>query len=205
MTRWADVAGDASGDEYQQLLTELEATGQPIHGEADFVSWLAPAGARVLDGGCGTGRVGAELHRRGFDVVGVDCDDSMLEVARRTAPQVSWLAHDLAELEPERPDLGGVFDIVLLAGNVIPLLAAGTEEQALLRLVGALAPGGRVVAGFGLDVEHLPLDHVPVSLDDYDTWCVDAGLVLAHRFLTWDKDPFVVGQGYAVSVHRHSR
>lgn len=202
MTRWAQVAGDSSGEDYRRRLEALEATGRPMHGEADFVSWAATAGARVLDAGCGTGRVGVELHRRGFVVVGVDCDESMLEIAHSSAPDVTWLRRDLAELEPEDPDLGGAFDVVLLAGNVIPLLADGTEKSVLTRLSATLAHDGRVVTGFGLDVAHLPLDDVPVSLAAYDRWCSELGLTLCERFLTWDRDPFAVGHGYAVSVHR---
>ena len=34
-----------------------------------------------------------------------------------------------------------------------------------------LAPGGRLVTGFGLDAEHLPLDEAPFGLDAYDGWC----------------------------------
>ncbi len=202
MTRWAQVAGDSSGEDYRRRLDALRATGKPMHGEADFVSWLAAPGARVLDAGCGTGRVGVELHGRGFDVVGVDCDESMLEIARGAAPEVTWLQCDLAELETDDLGPGDPFDVILLAGNVIPLLAEGTEMRVLTRLSATLAHDGHLVAGFGLDLAHLPLDDVPVSLADYDRWCHEAGITLVERFLTWDKDPFVVGQGYAVSVHR---
>src|SRR2546430_3503284 len=52
-----------------------------VHGEANFVVRFAPAS--VLDGGCGTGRVGRELARRGIEVVGVDIDPQMLATARR--------------------------------------------------------------------------------------------------------------------------
>ncbi len=68
-------------------------------------------------------------------------------------------------------------------------------------MAGVLRRGGALVCGFGLDVAHLPLDHVPVSLPDYDAWCADAGLVLAQRLATWEGAPFDDG-GYHVSVHR---
>jgi hypothetical protein len=57
------------------------------------------------------------------------------------------------------------------------------------------------VSGFGLDVAHLPLDHAPVTLVQYDEWCADAGLDLLERFATWDREAYD-GGGYAVSVHR---
>ena len=91
--------------------------------------------------------------------------------------------------------------MVVCAGNVLPLLAAGTEAAASAAMAGVLRRGGALVCGFGLDVAHLPLDHVPVTLSDYDAWCADAGLVLAERFATWEGAPFDDG-GYHVSVHR---
>ncbi|CAA9371525.1 MAG: hypothetical protein AVDCRST_MAG21-841 [uncultured Nocardioidaceae bacterium] len=201
MTRWEDVAGSTSGEDYAARMRAFAASGAAVHGEADFVAGLVPPPARVLDAGCGTGRVGIELHRRCFDVVGVDVDESMLGVARRQEPGLPWMRRDLALLDPAEPELGGLFDVVLLAGNVIPLLAQGTEADAVRQLAQCLTEGGRLVAGFGLDVAHLPLDHVPVTLDDYDRWCADAGLALSDRFATWEREPYDGHPGYAVSVH----
>jgi len=184
-------------------MAAFAASGQDVHGEADFVTSLLAAGGRVLDAGCGTGRVAVELGVRGFDVVAVDVDASMLAVARRTAPTLTWLERDLATLDHAEPALAGGFDVVLVAGNVVPLLSEGTEADVVRRLASCLRPHGLLVAGFGTDLGHLPLDDVPVALEDYDAWCAQAGLVLRERFLTWDREPFRAEQGYAVSVHEH--
>jgi SAM-dependent methyltransferase len=202
MTRWRSVAGDDSGEDYQRRFDALAATGASVHGEADFVARTAARGARVLDAGCGTGRVAIELSRRAFDVVGVDVDPSMLAVARRAAPHLTWLERDLATLNPA--ELGAAFDVVLLAGNVVPLLESGTESAALKRLAACLRTDGLLVAGFGLDVAHLPLEEVPVTIDDYDASCARHGLSPVARFSTWDGTPFDARAGYAVSVHQRS-
>ena len=60
------------------------------------------------------------------------------------------------------------------------------------------------MAGFGLDVAHLPLDEVPVTIDDYDASCARHGLFPVARYSTWDSAPFDAGAGYAVSVHQRS-
>jgi hypothetical protein len=44
----------------------------------------------------------------------------------------------------------------------------------------------------------------PFTLDEYDAWCVDAGLRLDARFSTWSGDPFDASGGYAVTLHRHA-
>lgn len=201
-TRWQDLAGDDEGEAYAARLAARAAAGESMHGEADRVEIaLGGVRARILDAGCGTGRVGIELARRGHDVVGVDLDPSMLAVARREAPDLTWVRGDLGALGEVA--LGAPFDLVVCAGNVIPLLAAGTEPAAITALAATLRPGGLLVCGFGLDPAHLPLDDAPVALADYDTWCTAADLVLDERFATWEGAPFS-DDGYHVSVHRRA-
>lgn len=200
-TRWQDLAGDGEGEAYAARLAARAATGAAMHAEADRVeAVLGGRPGRVLDAGCGTGRVAVELARRGTEVVGVDLDASMLAVARREAPAITWVEADLAHLDDV--DLGDPFDLVVCAGNVVPLLADGTEAAAVAAMATVLRPGGALLCGFGLDVAHLPLDHVPVTLVQYDGWCAAAGLELDERYATWEGAAFVDGGGYHVSVHR---
>ena len=199
-TRWQDLAGADEGEAYAARLAARAASGVDMHGEADRVdAVLEGEPGRVLDAGCGTGRVAIELARRGHDVLGVDLDASMLAVARRQAPGMAWVEADLAALEDV--DLGAPFDLVVCAGNVVPLLTPGSEAAAIAGMADVLRPGGWFVCGFGLDADHLPLDHAPITLADHDTWCGAAGLSLVERFATWEGAPFD-GGGYHVSVHR---
>ena len=151
----------------------------------------------MLDAGCGTGRVAIQLAALGYDCVGVDSDASMLEVAQAASADVTWLLCNLADLG----DIGAPFDLVVAAGNVIPLLAPGTEADVICGLAAQLGSTGRLVAGFGIDAAHLPLAEAPFGLDEYDVWCAAAGLEREARFATWARDPYADG-GYAVSVHR---
>src|SRR5438128_2323739 len=102
-------------EEYDRGI-QARVAGRNPHGEADFVEELAgrlmPSLGRppsLLDAGCGTGRVGIELARRGFEVVGVDVDPRMLESARSKAPEVVWLRADLSSFQVDR-----AFDIAVL-------------------------------------------------------------------------------------------
>ncbi|NYI94274.1 SAM-dependent methyltransferase [Streptomonospora nanhaiensis] len=201
-SRWADIVGREGHDHgarYAARFAALAASGADVHGEAHFCAALLGPGSRVLDAGCGTGRVAIRLAELGHVCTGVDVDSSMLAQARSRAPAMTWIQADLATVDRLglRPD----FDMVVTAGNVIPLLAATTEPAVVAALAALLRPGGLLVAGFGLDAAHLPLDHAPVSLPDYDSWCADAGLALLSRAATWEGDPYT-GGGYAVSVHR---
>ncbi len=182
------------GDDYDARWRSLAESGQNIHGEADLVEQLMrDAGAEsVLDAGCGTGRVGIELARRGFSVTGVDADADMLSAARRKAADLPWVQADLAALGPAVP---GPFDLVLLAGNVMIFLEPGTEAQVLAGVTARLAPGGLLVAGFSLRPDRLPIER-------YDELAEQAGLALVSRWSTWDRRSFAGGD-YAVSVHRN--
>jgi len=201
--RWRALARRVSGEDYPQRFVqrfaELEAAGEDVHGEAAYVADLLEPGARVLDAGCGTGRVGARLTDLGFEVVGVDVDESMLAVARELRPDVRWVLSDLATL-----DLGGSrFDAVVLAGNVVPFVEPDALPEVARRLAAHLAPGGVVVSGFGLDPAHLPAGAPVVSLTAYDEAMHRAGLALRTRSAGWDGGEYRDG-GYAVSVHRAS-
>jgi 2-polyprenyl-3-methyl-5-hydroxy-6-metoxy-1,4-benzoquinol methylase len=46
---------------------------------------LLPAGSRVLDAGCGYGRIALPLARAGYAVTGIDLAANLIDAARRTA------------------------------------------------------------------------------------------------------------------------
>src|SRR6516165_1504085 len=175
---------------YQERFARLEASGASVHGEADFVAALHPSS--VLDAGCGTGRVAAELGRRGFDVCGTDRDPAMLAVARERSPDLRWVEADLAD---PAFDLGRRFAVVVAAGNVMLFIDPGSEAAVVANLARHVAPGGALVAGFQLESRGL-------SLARYDEVATEAHLTLEERYRTWEREPFVAGGGYAVSVHR---
>jgi SAM-dependent methyltransferase len=177
------------GDSYQARFDALAASGQDVHGEAAFTRALVPVPASVLDAGCGTGRVAIELARLGHIVIGVDLDPSMLAAARRAAPGIEWIEHDLATL-----DLGRTFDAVIMAGNVPLFTAPGTHAAVVAGCARHVDDDGALVAGFQLGRGY--------TLAEYDEHCAAAGLDLAERYATWDRDPYRPRGDYAVSVHR---
>jgi SAM-dependent methyltransferase len=199
-SRWEKLSGRVSGDAYAEHFARLAESGQDVHGEATLCARLVTPPARVLDAGCGTGRVAIRLAELGYDTVGVDLDATMLEVARTHAPGLTWMHGDLASL-PETVGTRSPYGMVVMAGNVVPLLAPGTLAGTLRGLAGLLATDGLLVTGFGLDRAHLPPGCPVTPLEEYDGVADAAGLTLTNRYSTWDAEPFVASGGYAVNVH----
>ena len=187
MNRWWDVAGASQGGVYDERWRRMQARGEWVHGEADLVCWFEPG--RVLDAGCGTGRVAIELDRRGVDVVGVDIDKSMLDEATSKAPHLQWMLGDLVDVQCSQQ-----FDLVVMAGNVMVFVEAGTEAAVVANMAEHLVDGGRLVTGF-------QTGFTPLTFADYDRHAARAGLELEYRWATWDREPFDNGR-YAVTVHR---
>ena len=199
-TRWSALrSGPEAARAYRPRVHDLAARGEDLHGEARFVTELAPPPSRVLDAGCGFGRVASELTRLGHHAVGVDADPDLVALAREDHT-TRFLVADLSTLDLRTEQ---EFHVVLLAGNVVPFLAEGTLPQVLERLAAHLVPGGHLVAGFALG-DAVPEGAAPVSLADYDRWARAAGLTYIARYATWDRDRFVPGGDYALSVHRRA-
>jgi SAM-dependent methyltransferase len=172
----------------------MAAEGADLAGEARLIDALLPRGARVLDAGCGPGRVGAELAARGHDVVGVDADAALIEAAKADHPGPRWIVADLADLDLANAGEPDPFDAAVLAGNVLPFVAPGSEPDVLRRVAAHLRPDGILIAGFGTTRGY--------ALADFDAHCADAGLVIEHRFATWDLRPWVDDADFSVTIAR---
>jgi SAM-dependent methyltransferase len=188
--RWFTDHGEGHADWYIERFRRMAAEGTDLAGEARFMDTLLPRGARVLDAGCGPGRISGELYARGHTVVGVDVDPALIEAARQDHPGPRYVGADLAALDlDEEP-----FDAAVLAGNVLIFVAPQTEEQVLTRVAAHIRPDGVVVAGFGTERGY--------RLEAFDAHCAAAGLVLEHRFATWDLRPGRPDAPFAVTVLR---
>ena len=123
----------------------------------DLVRLLDPQpGERVLDLGCGTGRLAAAIAAAGAEVVAIDSDPAMIERAREQFPSRQFPNLHSANLHFEQADgerldqdgerWGGPFDAV--CSNAA--LHWMTRPEAVLHgVVGLLRPGGRFVAELG--------------------------------------------------------
>lgn len=189
------VAADPGHSQwYIDRFRAMERAGKDLAGEARFIDAMAERGARILDAGCGPGRVGGYLAAAGHDIVGVDVDPALIAAAEQDHPGPRWLVGDLAELDLPARGITEPFDLIVSAGNVMTFLAPSTRTQVLSRLRAHLGTGGRAVIGFGAGREY---EHTEF-LDD----AAHAGLVPDLLLSTWDVRPFTEGSDFLVAILR---
>ncbi|WP_434620694.1 class I SAM-dependent methyltransferase [Arthrobacter sp. A5] len=177
---------------YIQRFEKMRADGADLDGEARLIDAMVPRGSRILDAGCGTGRVGGELGWRGHTVVGVDADAELIEAAQADHPDPTWLTGDLAELDLPALGITEPFDLIVSAGNVMTFLAPGSAGLVLENLKRHLAPQGRLVTGFGAGRGY--------GFDRFFADATDAGLQCQSRFATWDLRPWRPASDFLVAV-----
>ncbi|MEU1474980.1 class I SAM-dependent methyltransferase [Streptomyces sp. NPDC005760] len=108
----------------------------PVGAEPEIIAGAVPAGARVLELGCGVGRMTHPLLERGFTVTAVDESAEMLERVRG-ARTICAPIEDL--------DLGETFDVVLLASFLVHNADLEVRRGMLRACARHVAPGGCVL------------------------------------------------------------
>ncbi|MCB0827080.1 MAG: class I SAM-dependent methyltransferase [Armatimonadetes bacterium] len=90
----------------------------------------------ILDLGCGTGLLTAQLVAPGRLVIGIDPDSGMLDIAKQRQEKVEWVLGDSQLIGSSEADL------VLMTGNVAQHIGQGDWERTLQDIHSGLAPGG---------------------------------------------------------------
>jgi ubiquinone/menaquinone biosynthesis C-methylase UbiE len=136
--RTVEAGYDALADRFGEWMAGVE--GDPWERFLDEVAGQLPAGARVLDLGCGNGAKTTRLVDR-FDVVGVDISERQVQLARAAVPSAEFVHADFAELELPAE----TFDAVTALYSIVHV--PRNEQPALLgRIMGWLKPRGLFLA-----------------------------------------------------------
>ncbi len=118
------------------------ARNMPFDDVAFYADLCARHGGRVLELGCGNGRILLELLQRGVDAVGVDASAGMLAELRRKAA-ARGLRAPVARMDVTRLALRDGFGVLLCPYSLITYI---TDDADIARLLTAarrlLAPGG---------------------------------------------------------------
>jgi SAM-dependent methyltransferase len=125
-------------------------TGDPTYYLAPYSRWwpqerraMRFVRGRVLDLGCGAGRVALHLQERGHEVVGIDVSPLAVDLARGRGLRDARAGTVAGGLRG-----GERFDTILLLGNNLGLLGGERQGRKMLRKLGGVASDrGRILAG----------------------------------------------------------
>ena len=136
-----------SGTHFDEVAARYDETLPPhvvehyLEKRTGFLLDHCPPPARVLDVGCGTGALAARLARRGYQLVGLDPSEGMLEVMRKRAPAIEAVRGSGTEI----PFGEGRFDLSLSVATMHHIADPAAVRQALAEMVRVVKPGGKVV------------------------------------------------------------
>jgi SAM-dependent methyltransferase len=150
------------------------------------LDWLAglSRSARILDYGCGYGRVMAELTDQGFvDVSGVDLSPALIERGRQSRPDLSFTVID------SPPELGyapASFDVVLLFAVLTCIPDDDAQRALVTELSRLLAPRGVIyVSDLVLQTDERNRRRYPAYARQFGTpygvFATDDGAVCRHH------------------------
>ena len=194
--RWAEWRAKIDLDAYDARFAAMAARGDNVHGEADALTRLvathfAGRSCRILDAGCGTGRLAVELERRGHTVTAIDLDADMVDRARPKSASITWMVGDLATI-----DIADRFDIVVMIGNILNFCEPGSQSAIVRNLVHLLEDGGLLVCGWSQEARPDSYRSTQFVAD-----ARSAGAEPLELWRDWDGHPFDDGD-YAVAVAR---
>jgi len=122
--------------------------------EVDFIKWAAEqhktsGGNKLLDIACGTGRH-AQLLKDDFDVLGVDINPEMLEIARGKLPDINFIEGDMKKLNLEEK-----FDVVICMFSAMNYNTTREEFKGTLEnFYTHLNEGGVLIFDYGINKEN---------------------------------------------------
>ena len=183
---------------------------------ADLVDVLDPQpGERILDVGCGTGRLTAKLAEAGAEATGVDLDSAMLTAAHAAYPHLTFQELSAVDLSP--PALGGEFDA---AFSNAALHWVNDQRGALTAIRSCLRTQARFVAEMGgvhnveqilgclsdalaeLGVAHEPVTNYFPTVDVQQTLLEECGFQVQR--ISWYRRPTPL-EGTAADWCEHFR
>jgi SAM-dependent methyltransferase len=107
-----------------------------------LVRYREALSGRVLEVGCGAGRLLGYLVALAREVHGVDISPAMVDYCRRAYPQASVRVGDLGALGAS---VEGAFDGILAVDSVLDVFDDSERRRVLSDLRGLLAPGGLLI------------------------------------------------------------
>lgn len=107
-----------------------------------FLTKYIPKGGKVLDFGCGYGRLTKLLVEYGYDVIAVDISKPLVDKAKKLCPDAKYRVLSLQEYDPE-PD--GPFDGILILAVIENIISLKERKDLVHKVSRSLKKGGVLI------------------------------------------------------------
>ena len=131
---------DRIAEEYDESLPP-HVVAHYLDKRTRYLTHHSPPGSRGLDVGCGTGVLAQRLAAVGYEMVGLDPSEGMLEILAERAPDVRAVRGYGTEL----PFEDGSFDLVFTVAAMHHIADPAQVRATLGEMVRVTRPGGRIV------------------------------------------------------------
>lgn len=196
---------------YDKIVDYYDMVHESLTADIGFITRLAAQhSGRLLELGCGTGRLLLPLARLGHEIVGIDSSEAMLERARlklnmqseAVQKRVSVHYADMVDF-----DLGGQFSLIIYPHNTLMHLDREQLRSSLSSVMGHCLPGGQVLIDVDnpirmadpydndlviLEKSHLDQNRM-IFVQQFSASNVDSDEQMRH--VTWMFDEFPVSGG----------
>jgi ubiquinone/menaquinone biosynthesis C-methylase UbiE len=135
--------------DYHRMHYVVPSTYSPLKQRQQYIEEMIdalrlPQGARILDVGCGPGELVLTLLRRGYDAVGIDISQGMIDIAARTIQSAGYTGYagvSVGDIEKLTFDPAS-FDVVVASGVIE---YQKDDRAALEQMTRVLKPGGYLI------------------------------------------------------------
>ncbi len=129
-------------DNYQKIAQEFDATRKKeIWPELKNLAQSIPNGARILDVGCGNGRLLDLFQNKKINYLGVDNSEELIKIARLNYPTHKFITGDLLNLET----ISGHFDYIFCVAVLPHIPGQKLRLKAFEELREKLASSGKII------------------------------------------------------------
>jgi ubiquinone/menaquinone biosynthesis C-methylase UbiE len=194
---WDYIHSSEVASEYDQRLTNSPLLQQ----DAAFVHKHTPSPGKLIDLGCGTGRMLSECGRRGHWVLGVDLSEGMLAQAQRRAQSeglsIQLLKSNLVDLSSLAPES---FDYAVCLFSTLGMIQGDRNRRR------ALAAAHRLLKPGGLFIVHVHNRWFSIWEAAGRRWLIADGWRQVRRGVTAGDRPMPPHQGVAgLALHHFTR
>lgn len=130
-----------NAETYQDIAGQFSATRKFIWEDFKPLMEHVSAGDKVLDAGCGNGRLIESLREKKIEYAGLDLSDELIAIAQHQYPKMNFVVGNILDL----PFPNGTFDVVFCIATLHHLPSEQLRLRAIRQFYKVLRSGGQLI------------------------------------------------------------